>query len=295
MAGHHRPPDPGRRLTQSVVTENCQAGLDGLSRNNARCIVVNITRLLKVVLALTVAWAAVAVQAATLTVFAAASLTEGLKEIARQYQSKTGDKIEFNFAASSVLARQIEEGAPADIFFSADEAKMDALEKKGLLKKNTRRSRLSNSLVIVVAVDNSFSIKSPKDLTKREIAHVALGEPQSVPAGIYAREYLRKMHLWEEIAPKVVPMANVRAALAAVESGDAQAGIVYKTDAAISKKTKVAYEVPRQDGPEISYPMAVLKETQEPKAALAFLEYLDAEAAGRVFAKFGFILDKHRP
>jgi molybdate transport system substrate-binding protein len=90
-------------------------------------------------------------------------------------------------------------------------------------------------------------------------------------------------------------MANVRAALAAVESGDAQAGIVYKTDAAISKKTKVAYEVPRQDGPEISYPMAVLKETQEPKAALAFLEYLDAEAAGRVFAKFGFILDKHRP
>jgi len=256
---------------------------------------MNITRLLKTLPALAVAWAGIAVHAATITVFAAASLTDGLREIARNYQSKTGDKIEFNFAASSVLARQIEEGAPADIFFSADEAKMDALEKKGLVEKQTRRSRLSNSLVIVVAADSPLSIQSPKDLTKGEIGHVALADPQSVPAGIYAREYLRKIHLWEEIAPKVVPMGNVRAALAAVESGDAEAGIVYKTDAAISKKTRVAYEVPRQDGPEISYPMAVMKESKEPKAALAFLEYLDSEAAGRVFAKFGFILDNNGP
>ena len=90
-------------------------------------------------------------------------------------------------------------------------------------------------------------------------------------------------------------MGNVRAALAAVESGDAEAGIVYKTDAAISKKVRVTYEVPREDGPKISYPMAMMKEAKEPKAARAFLDYLDSDAAGRVFAKFGFIIEKHRP
>jgi molybdate transport system substrate-binding protein len=252
-------------------------------------------RLLKALPALAVAWAAVAVHAATITVFAAVSLTDGLGEIACNYQNKTGDKIEFNFAASSLLARQIEEGAPADIFFSADDAKMDALEKKGLIEKKTRRSRLSNSLVIVVAADNPLSIQSPKDLTMEKIGHIALADPRSVPAGIYAREYLNKIHLWDQIAPKVVPMGDVRAALAAVESGDAEAGIVYKTDAAISKKVRVACAVPRQDGPKISYPMAVMKEAREPKAARAFLEYLDSDAAGRVFSKFGFILDNHAP
>jgi molybdate transport system substrate-binding protein len=254
---------------------------------------MNITRLLKILPALAIAWAGVTVHAATLTVFAAASLTDALSEIGRDYQTKTGDKIEFNFAASSVLARQIEEGAPADIFFSADEAKMDVLEKKGLVK--TRRSRLSNSLVIVVAKDSLLLIQSPKDLATDKIGHVALAETQSVPAGIYAKEYLSKIHLWEKISPKVVAMENVRAALAAVESGDADAGIVYKTDAAISKKTRVAYEVPREDGPKISYPMAVMKVAGDQKAALAFLEYLDSDAAGRVFSRFGFIVDTHSP
>jgi molybdate transport system substrate-binding protein len=256
---------------------------------------MRITTFLKAFPALAIAWAGVAVHAATITVFAAASLTDGLKEIARDYQGKTGDKIEFNFAASSTLERQIEEGAPADIFFSADEAKMDALDKKGLIEKKTRRSRLSNSLVIVVAADSTLSVKSPKDLTAEKIGHIALGDPQSVPAGIYAKEYLVKLHLWDEITPKVVPMENVRAALAAVESGDAEAGIVYKTDAAISKKARVAYEIPRQDGPKISYPMAVMKEAKEAKAARAFLEYLDSDAAGRVFERFGFILDSRAP
>jgi len=256
---------------------------------------MHITRLLKIAPVLALVCAGVTVHAATITVFAAASLTDALGEIARNYQGETGNKIEFNFAGSSVLERQIEEGAPADIFFSADEARMDALEEKGLVVGKTRRSRLSNSLVIVVAKDSLLSIQSPKDLAADGIGHIALADPQTVPAGIYAREYLGKIHLWEKIAPKVVPMANVRAALAAVESGDAEAGIVYKTDAAISKKTRVAYEVPRQDGPRIRYPMAVMKEAREQKAALAFLEYLDSDAAGRLFARFGFIVDNLAP
>ena len=235
---------------------------------------------------------AITAHTATVNVFAAASLTESLKEIAASFAKQTGDKIVFNFGASSFLARQIEEGAPADIFFSADEAKMDGLEKKGLIVKETRTSRLSNSLVIVVADDSSLKITSAKDLAGPVVRRVALAEPKTVPAGIYAKEYLEKLKLWPAIQPKVVPTDNVRAALAAVESGNAEAGIVYKTDAAISKKVKVAYEVPPAEGPAISYPMAAVKESRQLESAKTFLKYLNSDEAGRVFEKFGLIVRK---
>jgi molybdate transport system substrate-binding protein len=231
-------------------------------------------------------------RAAEITVFAAASLTDSLKQIAAAYEKTSGDKIIFNFAASSTLARQIEEGAPADIFFSADEAKMDRLEKKGLILKETRKSRLSNSLVVIVAADSSLQISSAKDLAGDKVKRIALADPKTVPAGIYAKTYLEKMKLWPAIEPKVVPTDNVRAALAAVESGNVEAGMVYTTDAAVSKKVKVAYPVPRADSPDISYPMAVVKESKQPEAAKRFIQYLDSEAAAKVFAKFGFIVRK---
>jgi molybdate transport system substrate-binding protein len=230
--------------------------------------------------------------AAPITVFAAASLTDSLKEIAAVYGKQTGQKVAFNFAASSFLARQIEEGAPADIFFSADEARMDALEKKGLLLENTRKSRLSNSLVIVVETNSPLSLASPWDLAGNKVQHIALADPQTVPAGIYAKEYFQKFKLWAAVEPKVVPVDNVRAALSAVESGNVDAGMVYKTDAAISKKVKVAYEIPPADSPHISYPMAVVKDSRQPEAARKFLTFLDSEDAGRIFEKFGFIVRK---
>jgi molybdate transport system substrate-binding protein len=195
--------------------------------------------------------------AATITVFAAASLTESLKEIGAAYEKQTGDKVRFNFGASSFLARQIEESAPADIFFSADEARMDGLE-KGLIMKETRKSRLSNSLVIVVAADSALPIKSANDLTAAKVKRLALADPKTVPAGIYAKAFLEKAKLWPAVESKLVPTDNVRAALAAVESGNVEAGMVYKTDAAISKKVKVACEIPAKDAPAISYPMAVV-------------------------------------
>ena len=230
--------------------------------------------------------------AAQVTVFAAASLTDSLKEIAAAYEKQSGDKIIFNLGASSTLARQIEEGAPADIFFSADEAKMDGFEQKGLILRGTRRSRLSNSLVIVVAAEKGAAIDKPKDLATDKVKRLALAEPKSVPAGIYAREYLQKQNLWSAVESKVVPTENVRAALAAVESGNVEAGIVYKTDAGISPKVKVAYEIPAQEGAGISYPMAVVKETKQPEAAQKFLQYLDSNDAAKVFEKFGFIIRK---
>ncbi len=237
-----------------------------------------------------VSLAAANLYAVQLTVFAAASLTDSLKEIAAAYEKQSGDKIVFNFGASSTLARQIEEGAPADIFFSADEAKMDRLEKKGLIIKETRKRRLSNSLVIVVAAEGGAAIESPKDLGTDEVKRLALAEPSTVPAGIYAKEYLQKQGLWSAVKSKVIPTENVRAALAAVESGNADAGIVYKTDAGISKRVKVACEVPATDNPAISYPMAMAKEAKQPEAAKKFLKYLDSDDASKVFEKFGFIV-----
>jgi molybdate transport system substrate-binding protein len=245
---------------------------------------------LKFLLCLVLFVGAQAGSAASVTVFAAASLTDSVAKIAAQYERETHDKIVFNVAGSSLLARQIEEGAPADIFFSADEAQMDRLQNKGLVLAATRRSRLSNLLVIIVAADSSLSMAAPRDLAGSVVHRIALADPQAVPAGVYAREYLRKENLWTAIEPKVVPTANVRGALAAVESGDVEAAIVYKTDAAISKKVKITFEVPRESGPKISYPMAVLKDAPEPAAAKQFLQYLNSPPAGKVFAEFGFIV-----
>ncbi|HEY3855920.1 MAG TPA: molybdate ABC transporter substrate-binding protein [Verrucomicrobiae bacterium] len=228
-------------------------------------------------------------KAETVLVFAAASLTDSLKVAAKQYEEKSGDKIEFNFAASSLLARQIEEGAPADIFFSADSQWMDELEKRGLIIPRTRMNRLSNTLVIVVPKDGAAWIKSPSDLSGAQLRRLALADPKLVPAGIYAREYLEKEKLWTALEPKVIPTANVRAALAAVASGNVDAGIVYKTDAAISKQVTVAYEIPSSEGPEIVYPVAEVKGNGKPSAK-AFLDYLKSLAASAVFAKFGFIV-----
>ena len=232
------------------------------------------------------------VSAAELTVHAAASLVDAMKEIGPAYEKQSGDKLQFNFGASSLLARQIEKGAPADVFFSADEAKMDDLDKKNLLQPATRRSLLSNLLVIVVSADSSTAPKSSSDLTKPEYRKLALAETQTVPAGIYAREYLQKLGLWDRVKDKVVPAENVRAALAAVESGNVEAGIVYKTDALTSKKVKIAVEIPAAEGPKISYPVAVLKSSRESERAKIFVDYLSGPAAGSIFEKFGFRLVK---
>jgi molybdate transport system substrate-binding protein len=228
--------------------------------------------------------------AADFHVSAAASLTDALQELAASYESKEGDKPVFNFGASSVLARQIAEGAPADLFISADEEKMDQLEKKSLVKTGTRKSLLSNSLVIVVEQNSKLALNSPQDLTK--LKRLALAETKTVPAGIYARKYLENLGLWKEVSGKIIPTENVRAALSAVESGNVDAGIVYKTDAAISKTTKVAYEVPRKDLPEISYAFAVMNTGKQSGAAQRFLNYLASDKSLKVFEKYGFIINK---
>jgi molybdate transport system substrate-binding protein len=230
------------------------------------------------------------IKADEVEVFAAASLTDALKEIAADYEKAGGDKVIFEFAASNTLEMQIKLSGtmPADIFFSADEAKMDDLEKINTMVKETRRDLLSNSLVIVVPTDSTLTLNSGLQLADAKIQRIALGQPQSVPAGIYAKEYLQKIGIWDQVAARVIPCENVRAALAAVESGNVDAGIVYKTDALNSKKVKVAYEVPVAEGPVISYPVAIVS-PKHPIAAKKFFDYLVSPDSLKVFEKYGFI------
>lgn len=240
-------------------------------------------------LALATSSAAITAPAAELNVFAAASLSDALRDLAKTYEPASGDKFRLNLGASSALALQIKNGAPADVFFSADEAKMDELAKAGLIVADTRRSLLSNTLAIVVNAEGGAVISTPTDLTQPGIGRIALAEPQTVPAGIYAKEWLQKIGLWGKISARLVPTENVRACLAAVEAGNADAGIVYKTDALISKKVKVAYEVPIADGPKISYPLAVVKDTKQRDAARKFAAHLAGPEARAVFVKYGFL------
>ncbi|HEV2319995.1 MAG TPA: molybdate ABC transporter substrate-binding protein [Verrucomicrobiae bacterium] len=225
---------------------------------------------------------------ADVTVFAAASLTDSLKQIAADYQKQTGWAVTFNFEASSILARQIEEGAPADIFFSADEAQMDRLAKRGLIDPATRTDCLGNTLVVVAPEGSQLQIHSPADLASAGVKQIALADPEAVPAGVYAKEWLKKFGVWDAVEPKVVPAENVRAALEAVASGNVDAGIVYRTDAAISKSVRIVYEVPRGKGPDIRYPVALVKTSEHPVEAKRFLEYVDSNDAARVFERFGF-------
>jgi molybdate transport system substrate-binding protein len=223
-------------------------------------------------------------------VSAAASLTDVLKEIASGYQSKSKHTVKFNFGPSSGLARQIEEGARADIFFSADLSQMDGLDKKGRLEPGTRKNLLSNQLVIIVPADSKLAISSPKDLLKADIKRIALAEPSSVPVGVYSSKYLTDEGLWDQVKPKVVPVQDVRATLASVESGNVEAGFVYKTDAAVSKKVKIVYEVPIDKGPTIVYPVAIVKESKRKEAARDFLNYVQSPVAKDAFKKYGFVV-----
>jgi molybdate transport system substrate-binding protein len=223
-------------------------------------------------------------------VSAAASLTDVLKEISNGYQRQSKHTVKFNFGPSSGLARQIEEGAPVDIFFSADLPQMDALDTNGRLELGTRKNLLSNQLVIIVPADSKFAISSAKDLLKADIKRIALAEPSSVPVGIYSSKYLADEGLWNKVKPKVVPVQDVRATLASVESGNVEAGFVYKTDAAVSRKVKIAYEVPVEKGPRITYPAAIVKESKRKDAARDFMAYVQSPAAKDAFKKYGFVV-----
>lgn len=224
---------------------------------------------------------------AGLSVFAAASLADALTEIGSAWEAASGSRPVFNFGASSDLARQIRAGAPADVFFSADTAQMDTLERQGLVRPVERHDLLSNTLVVIVPAGSTARVTSPRDLDG--FGSIAVADPQAVPAGVYARSWLEGLGLWDALASRVVPTLHVRAALAAVESGNAEAGIVYRTDAARSKRARIVFELPPSQGPKVRYPVAPLA-TSRRQTALAFVAYLRSPAAREVFVRHGFLV-----
>lgn len=230
-------------------------------------------------------------RAADLTVFAAASLSDSLREAGAAYSAETGRSLRFNFGGSGTLARQIKDGAPADVFISADELRLDQLIDARLLRADTRRALLANTLVVVVSTERRDELKLATlgDLGDTRFRRLALGDPATVPAGSYAKQQLGRLDLWTALEAKVLPLDSVRAALAAVESGNAEAGFVYKTDALASRKVAVVFEVPPAEGPRVVYPAAVVTDSKNPDAATALIAWLAAPKAQALFARHGFL------
>jgi molybdate transport system substrate-binding protein len=238
---------------------------------------------------LALALAVLPVRGAELTIFAAASLGDALNELAPAFQQSTGQVIRLNLGASGTLVRQIQEGAPADLAFFADEPRMDLLARARLIRNDTRRNLLANQLVVVTAADSPLVLHAPADLGQPAIQRIAIGDPATVPAGTYARAFLQRVNLWAALQARLIPCDNVRAALAAVASGNAEAGIVYRTDAGASPRVRIALQVAPPDAPAITYPAAVVRASAHPAEAQALLDYLAGPEAQAVFARHGFL------
>lgn len=229
--------------------------------------------------------------AETLTVFAAASLTESMNEIASAWEKSGHDKPRLSYAASSTLARQIEQGAPANLFASADQQWMDYADQRHLLAANTRENLLANQLVLIVPKDRARTIAIGPDLDIAVLlgagGRLAVGDPANVPAGIYGRQALEKLGLWARMQPRLAAAADVRAAMRLVELGEAPAGIVYATDAAASTGVAVAGVFPETSHDRITYPFAIVQSGDTPQAR-DFLKYLAGPEARAVFTRRGF-------
>lgn len=224
------------------------------------------------------------------TVFAAASLTDAMNDIAKLYAARSGVPVRNSYAASSALARQIENGAPADLFFSADEEWMDYLEKRALIEKGTRVDRLGNRLVLIAPAGAPRKVELRRGFDLAGLlgkGRLATGDPANVPVGRYAQQALTHLGVWRIAESRLARADNVRFALSYVERGEAPLGIVYFTDAAIAKGVQVIGEFPPESHATISYPLAIVGRRAN-ESTRAFYAFLLGAEAGAVFRRFGF-------
>ncbi len=233
-------------------------------------------------------------QTAQLTVSAAASMQDAMKAVGQAYQQEhSNTKITYNFGSSGTLVQQIQQGAPADIFISANEKFMDELDKKDLLLPGTRKDLLKNDVVLIVPNKaNAPNISDFQQLTSSNIKRFSIGDPESVPAGRYAKEVLTNAKIYDRLKPKTVFAKDVRQVLSYVELGNVDAGIVYATDAKISNKVKVVATAPENTHKPITYPVAAIKRTKNPEAAKEFIQFLKSDRATDTFKKYGFQIAK---
>jgi molybdate transport system substrate-binding protein len=225
------------------------------------------------------------------TVYAAASLTDALNDIGKLFAEQKSGALVTSYLSSSTLAKQIESGAPANVFISADEKWMDYLQDKKLIDQATRYDMVGNELVLIVPADSSLGqVNMTPDFKLAELlagGKLAMGDPDHVPAGIYGKAALEKLGVWNSVQGSVARLNDVRAALALVERGEASMGIVYATDAAITKKVKVIGIFPQDSHPPVLYPAALVTGNETP-AARSFLEFLKSPQAKAVFERYGF-------
>ena len=222
-------------------------------------------------------------------VFAAASLTNVLDEIGAAYTQQTRQPVKFSYAASSALARQLEAGARADVFFSADLEWMDYVQARGLIDRTTRRNVLGNRLALVAPVDSKIELKiAPGFALAAALGNgrLATGDPESVPVGKYARSALTSLGVWNDVADRLVRADNVRSALAFIARGETPLGIVYETDAKVEKRVRVVDFFPADSHPPIVYPVAVAAQARP--AARQFIDFLQSAPAQEAFKKYGF-------
>lgn len=250
---------------------------------------VRVLRLLLAVVA-SIAVASPRASADDLIVFAAASTKNAAEDIAKIYAAGGKGAVTYSFAASSDLAKQIENGAPAAIFISADTKWTDYLAERNLIVGDSRHDLLGNKLVLIAPADGDLSVDLAVNAPLADAlgdGRLAMGEPDGVPAGRYGKAALEALGIWAQVEPKVARTKDVRAALALVERGEAAAGIVYSTDAAISKKVKMVAEFPPDTHPKIVYPIALIA-GKEDAAARAFYDFLNSPQARTVFLEYGF-------
>jgi molybdate transport system substrate-binding protein len=223
-----------------------------------------------------------------LTLSAAISLKDALDKVAQAYRADRPDTvIHFNLGASGTLQRQIEQGAPVDIFISASEDQMNSLESKGLLLVGTRKDLVKNSVALIVPKGKT-GISSFQDLARPEVKVIAVGEPQTVPAGKYAQEVLTHFHLYEQLKPKFVLGNDVRQVLTYVSTGNADAGIVYATDAMTTQDVTVVATAPEDSHSPVIYPVAILKNSKRVDESKRFLDFLGGTKAQGIFEEYGF-------
>ncbi|MEI6459597.1 MAG: molybdate ABC transporter substrate-binding protein [Pseudomonadota bacterium] len=226
----------------------------------------------------------------TLTVYAAASLAESLQACAAQYTARTGVPVRFSFAASSILARQIEAGASADVFISADGEWMDYLASRQLIRSATRRDLVANRLVLIAAATDPVQLRLDRQapiVQALGTERLALADPESVPAGRYARAALSALGVWQALVSHIAPAESVRGALAYVAEGEAKFGIVYATDARTEPRVRVVGTFPADSHPPIRYPAALTNEA--PAQATQWLDYLNSAEAAPIWSKYGFL------
>jgi molybdate transport system substrate-binding protein len=224
-----------------------------------------------------------------LLLLAAASTTDTVDQVRAEFvRLHPKVTIRTSFAASSTLAQQIQAGAEADVFLSASTEWAEFLTQKNLVYR--QRDLLTNQLVVVVPADSTITIKQPGDLVQARIRHLALADPKSVPAGIYARQALEKLDLWKSLDSKVAGAADVRQALQFVETGAAEAGIVYATDASASKAVRVAIQIDPKLSQPIRYPWVLLEHGAANPVAVAFYEFLSSPSASAIFRRHGFLV-----